>query len=158
MLKLHTMENSTLARYNRIYDQLVELLKATHHPFSRMATIAALLHHKVKGFYWTGFYFLEEGELIVGPYQGPVACLKLEKNRGVCWASVNAQKCVVVDNVHEFPGHIACSALSNSEIVVPVKNKQGKIVAVLDVDSREFSRFDELDREGLEKIVTLVYG
>lgn len=152
------MKNSTLARYDRIFEQLSELLSASEHPFTRMATVAALLHHKMKGFFWTGFYFLEDNELIVGPYQGPVACLKLKKATGVCWASVIQGKSIVVPDVHEFPGHIACSSLTNSEIVVPVKNRQGEIVAVLDVDSREFGRFNEMDQQGLEKIVQLIYN
>lgn len=152
------MKSSTLARYDRIYEQLSELVVATDNPFTRMATIAALLHHKTKGFFWTGFYFLHSGELIVGPYQGPIACLKLKEGTGVCWASVNQGKSIVVPNVHEFPGHIACSSLTNSEIVVPVRNKSGEIVAVLDVDSREYDRFDEIDCQGLEKIVKLIYN
>lgn len=152
------MKNSTQARYDRIYDQLSELFVASKHPFTRMTTTAALLHHKMKGFFWTGFYFLHDDELIVGPYQGPVACLKLKKPTGVCWASVNQGMSLVVPDVHAFPGHIACSTLTNSEIVVPVKNKEGEIVAVLDIDSREFGRFDEMDRQGLERIVQLIYN
>lgn len=152
------MKNSTLNRYNRMYDQLSELLNTSANPFTRMSTIAALLHYKMKGFFWTGFYFLQDGELIVGPYQGPVACLKLKKDTGVCWGAINQGMSLVVDDVHKFPGHIACSSLTNSEIVVPVKNKEGEIVAVLDVDSREFGRFDDADRHGLERIAQLIYN
>jgi GAF domain-containing protein len=124
-----------------------------------MSTIAALLHHKFSSYFWTGFYYLDEqGNLIVGPYQGPVACLKLKKDTGVCWAGINTQKSVVVGDVEEFPGHIACSSLSKSEIVVPVRNAEGEVVAVLDVDSRELNAFDETDREELEKIVGLIYS
>ncbi|WP_462319217.1 GAF domain-containing protein [Marinilabilia sp.] len=124
-----------------------------------MSTIAALLHHKFSSYFWTGFYYLDEqGNLIVGPYQGPVACLKLKKETGVCWAGINTQKSVVVGDVEEFPGHIACSSLSKSEIVVPVRNAEGEVVAVLDVDSRELNAFDEPDREELEKIVGLIYS
>jgi L-methionine (R)-S-oxide reductase len=144
-------------RYARVYKQLEELLAATEHPVSRMTTISALLHHKMSGYFWTGFYFIHDGQLIVGPYQGPVACLKLKKDTGVCWAGINSGKSVVVADVHDFPGHIACSSLSNSEIVVPVRNISGEVVAVLDVDSRELNRFDEVDRIELEKIVELVY-
>jgi len=144
-------------RYERLYTQIKGLIGATASPISRMATISALLHHKMAGYYWTGFYLLEDGELIVGPYQGPVACLKLKKDTGVCWAGVNRDESIVVGDVHQFPGHIACSSQTNSEIVVPVRNKQGQVVAVLDVDSREFSCFDNDDRVGLEKIVTLIY-
>lgn len=145
-------------RYQRIFKQIEELIPATESPWSRMSTVAALLHHKMPDYFWTGFYFLDEaGNLIVGPYQGPVACLKLKKDTGVCWAGVNTGKSVVVGNVEEFPGHIACSSLSQSEIVVPVRDKSGNVVAVLDIDSREINTFDETDREELEKIVALVY-
>ncbi len=149
--------NKKLEKYNRLYDQILELTADKPSVISRMATIAAVLHHKMSGFFWTGFYLLEGGELMVGPYQGPLACLRLKKDTGVCWAGVNRKESVVVDDVHDFPGHIACSSLSNSEIVVPVLNNAGDVVGVLDVDSREFSNFDDDDRVGLEKIVSLIY-
>jgi len=123
-----------------------------------MATINAILHHKFNYYYWTGFYELIDGDLLVSAYQGPVACLKLKKDTGVCWAGINTKNTVVVANVHDFPGHIACSSASNSEIVVPVFNKEGKVVAVLDIDSKELNSFDEADRVGLEKIVALIYN
>ncbi|TCO05396.1 GAF domain-containing protein [Natronoflexus pectinivorans] len=150
-------DKSKTGRYNRLYDQIKELVLPVNNPVSRMSTITALLHHKMKGYFWTGFYFLDAGELIVGPYQGPIACLKLKKNTGVCWAGINSGESVVVEDVHQFPGHIACSSLSNSEIVVPVRNSNNEVVAVLDVDSREFAMFDETDRIHLEKIVALIY-
>lgn len=146
-----------LERYNRIYNQLDELFTEDYTPIARMATIAALLHHKMKGFFWTGFYLLENDELMVGPYQGSLACIKLAKDTGVCWAGINREEAVVVPDVHKFPGHIACDNRSNSEIVVPLKNKEGNIVGVLDVDSSEFDNFDESDTQGLEKILSLVY-
>lgn len=145
-------------RYERIYSQIKELIIATNDPFARMATINALLHHKFTNYYWTGFYQLIDGELIVGPYQGPIACLKLKKDTGVCWAGINGKATVVVPDVHDFPGHIACSSASNSEIVVPVFNSDHEVVAVLDVDSKEYDSFDEVDQKCLEKIVTLIYA
>lgn len=148
---------SKVKRYKRIYEQVKQLIVATPNPVSRMATINALLHHKFPLYYWTGFYELVDGELVVGAYQGPVACLKLKKDIGVCWAGINTGETVIVDNVHEFPGHIACSSASNSEIVIPVKDRSGKTVAVLDVDSKEFAAFDEVDKAGLEKMVSLIY-
>lgn len=157
ILPIMTKEKKA-GRYARIYAQAETLIKATTHPVSRMATLTALLHHKQSGFFWTGFYLLEQGALVVGPYQGPVACLNLKKDTGVCWAAVNRGDSVVVADVHQFPGHIACSSQSNSEIVVPVRNGAGEIVAVLDVDSRDFDRFDEEDRKGLEKMVELIYS
>ena len=153
------MKDQTKAkRYERVYDQIKQLIEATTNPASRMATINAILHHKFNYYYWTGFYELKNGELLVGPYQGPVACLKLKKDVGVCWAGINQKKSIVVPNVHDFPGHIACSSASNSEIVVPVFNNKSEVVAVLDVDSKEYDSFDEVDRIGLEKIVELIYA
>ncbi|WP_075591237.1 GAF domain-containing protein [Labilibacter marinus] len=149
-------KSSKLAKYNRLYKQIEELTSPINNPISRMATLVAILHHKMKGFFWTGFYLLDEGELLVGPYQGPIACLRLKKDVGVCWAGVNTKETVVVDDVEEFPGHIACSSLSKSEIVVPLKNKD-KVVGVLDVDSRDLAQFDNEDKEGLEMLLELIY-
>jgi L-methionine (R)-S-oxide reductase len=151
------MENQKKSsRYTRIYNQLKDLLTKTDDPDARMATIAAVLHHKMDYFFWTGFYFLREGELIVKSYQGPVACQVLEKNKGVCWASVNQAKTIIVPDVHLFPGHIACDSRSRSEIVIPVRNNQGRITGVLDVDSKSPGSFDETDALFLEKIVSLL--
>lgn len=144
------------SRYSRIYEQVKELTTPVNNPYSRMATIAAILHHKMGFYFWTGFYMLDNGDLHVGPYQGPLACLRLRKHTGVCWAAVNGGKTVIVGNVEEFPGHIACSSLSKSEIVVPLI-ENGVVVGCLDVDSRDINSFDEIDKEGLEKIVSLIY-
>lgn len=149
--------SAKLSKYERLYNQIEELTTPINSPISRMATISAILHHKMKGYFWTGFYLLQEGELLVGPYQGPLACLRLKKDTGVCWAGINTQQTVIVDDVETFPGHIACSSLSKSEIVVPVFNKSEEIVGVLDIDSRDLSNFDKEDKEGLEKIVELIY-
>jgi len=121
-----------------------------------MASITALLHFKMPHFFWTGFYILQGEELIVGPYQGPLACQVLDKKRGVCWASLESKKTIIVPDVHKFPGHIACDPRSNSEIVVPLLTEEGQAWAVLDVDSRQFNAFSEVDRNWLEKIVKLV--
>ena len=145
------------ARYGRIIDQLRDLLTKTDNPDARMATIVAVLHHKFDYFFWTGFYLLNEGELIVRSYQGPLACQVLKKNAGVCWASINQQKTIVVPDVHQFPGHIACDSRSSSEIVVPVTDKNGVILGVLDVDSENVNSFNEVDAENLEAIVRLIY-
>ncbi len=144
-------------KYQRQFLQLEELLKKTDDVISRMSTIAALLHYKFDGFFWTGFYLLKQGKLLVGPYQGPLACQELKTNTGVCWAAINKKKTVVVPDVHKFPGHIACDTRSNSEIVVPVRNWHGQIMGVLDIDSQNFSNFDEIDATNLEKIVALIY-
>lgn len=143
-------------RYERLYTQISELLKDKEYPVARMSTIVAVLHHKMEYFFWTGFYLLEAGELIVGPYQGPVACILLEKDKGVCWAGVNRGETIVVPDVHKFPGHIACDSRSNSEIVVPLKTAEGEIYGVLDVDSTDLNSFDEVDGHWLEKIIKLL--
>lgn len=144
------------ARYDRIHDQLVELFAKNNDPIARMATISALLHHKMPHFFWTGFYRLIEGKLFVGPYQGPLACAVLDGPEGVCWACVNQQEAIIVPDVHTFAGHVACDARSQSEIVLPVRDPAGNVVAVLDVDSDQPDSFSEVDRAGLEKIVALV--
>ena len=144
------------ARYERIFDQLAELFAENNDPVARMATISALLHHKMPHFFWTGFYRLVDGKLVVGPYQGPLACAVLDGPEGVCWACVNRGESIIVPDVHAFEGHVACDARSQSEIVVPVRDKAGKIVAVLDVDSDQPDSFSTVDQVGLEKIVALV--
>ena len=143
-------------RYKRIISQIEELIQKTTDPLARMSTIAAVLHHKFDYYFWTGFYRLMEKELTVCCYQGSVACLVLEKHKGVCWTVVDEQKTQIVEDVSKFPGHIACDSRSASEIVVPVW-KDDKIVAVLDVDSKKLDSFDEIDAEYLEKIVNLIY-
>ena len=143
-------------RYKRLYTQIEYLLKKSNDETAHMATVSAVLYNKMEYFFWCGFYRLVNGELIVGAYQGPVACQILAKDKGVCWAAVNQGKTIVVPDVHLFPDHIACDSRSKSEIVVPYKDKIGKITAVLDVDSSELGSFDEIDAEYLEKIVALI--
>ena len=145
-------------RYSRIYQQLEDLMQTAGYPLSRMATIAAVLHHKMDYFFWTGFYLLVDGELMVHAYQGPVACMHLEKGKGVCWSGVERQQTVVVPDVEQFPDHIACDERSQSEIVVPVRKQDGEIVGVLDIDSSEKASFDEVDEKWLEKIVNMIYA
>ncbi len=123
-----------------------------------MSTIVALLHHKMDGFFWTGFYFLHDDKLIVGPYQGPVACQELKKGKGVCWAAVEKKQTIVVPDVDKFPEHIACDSRSKSEIVVPVTNEDNEIVAVLDIDSTIYSNFSKDDGLELERIVKMIYS
>jgi L-methionine (R)-S-oxide reductase len=144
-----TEKENLAKRYQRIWVQLHELFQKTENKISRMSTAAALLHHKMPHFYWTGFYIRTGDELQVGPYQGTLACLSLEKNKGVCWAGVRRRKTVVVPDVHKFPGHIACDSRSNAEIIVPLFAAGKKVWAVLDVDSRQLNAFSEVDREWL---------
>lgn len=144
-------------RYARIRKQLESLLVKTEDPLARMATICAVLHHKMDHFFWTGFYLLKSDQLVVGPYQGPVACQELEKDRGVCWAALNRASPVVVPDVHAFPGHITCDSRSKSEITLPVFNQNGEIVAIFDVDSDRVDSFSEVDQLALTGIIEMIY-
>lgn len=143
-------------RYQRLYTQLKELLIKSTDPTARMATVSAVLYHKMDYFFWCGFYHLVNGELTVGPYQGPVACQVLKKDTGVCWAGVNSGQSIIVPDVEKFPGHIACDSRSKSEIVIPLRNRAGEVYGVLDVDSTSLASFNETDRAWLEKIVGLL--
>lgn len=152
-------ESKKVGRYERLLVQLTELVKKSTDASARMCSIAAVLHHKMPDFFWTGFYLLtEDGRLVVRTYQGPVACMELKKDTGVCWAGINQQKSIVVPDVEAFPGHIACDSRSKSEVVVPVFDRQGKVVGVLDIDSDKLNTFTETDAQMLEKIVALIYS
>ena len=150
-----THENKA-AKYDRVVAQLEELYQKTPDPIARMATAAALLKGKFKYFFWVGFYRLVDGELTVGPYQGSLACQVLRKHSGVCWAAIDRGETVLVPDVEKFPGHIACDGRSKSEVVVPLRDRDGRIWAVLDVDSDELDSFDVDDAKGLEKVAALI--
>ena len=143
-------------RYSRILKQLEELAKKSDNHISHMATIAAVLHYKMEYFFWTGFYLLQDGRLLVGPYQGPVACQELEKDKGVCWTGIKSGESILVPDVHKFSDHIACDSRSKSEIVVPLYNQNQEIIGVLDIDSKDINSFDEIDVIWLEKIIKLI--
>ena len=151
------MSASKLAKYDRLYERIGQYVQTTDDIWARLATMEAVLHHKMQSFFWTGVYALIDDELIVRSYQGPVACQKLKHHTGVCWAAVNSGETVIVGNVEEFPGHIACNAMSKSEIVIPIRNREGRIFACLDVDSDRLNAFDEEDEQGLKKILTLLF-
>jgi GAF domain-containing protein len=145
-----------------IYDQaILELqirIRDSRLPVERMATAVAVLHSKLKHFFWTGFYLLVDGQLTVGPYQGAPACVVLEPHRGVCWAGIDRGTTVVVSDVHKFEGHIACDGRANSEIVAPLRNPAGEIVGVLDVDSADFDAFDEVDEVKLQEVLAMIFA
>ena len=138
-------------KYTSILPQAAFLLEGEDDIIANMANLSALLHQAF-GFWWTGFYRVAGKELVLGPFQGPLACTHIPFGRGVCGIAWKNGETVIVPDVEEFPGHIACSSESRSEIVVPVRNDNG-IVAVLDIDSRELGCFDDIDRKYLEKIV-----
>jgi len=144
-------------RYGRVINQLEELLTATPDPVSRMATVSALLYHKMGHYFWFGFYRIIDGEMLVGPYQGSVACQVLQKDVGVCWACANQAESIIVPDVEKFPGHIACDSRSKSEIVIPVRNADGKVLAVLDADSDKLDMYDEVDEVNLRKIADMIF-
>jgi GAF domain-containing protein len=141
--------------YEELLNEVKSFIQDENDKIACMANVAALIHERF-GFWWTGFYRVIGEELVLGPFQGPVACTRICKGRGVCGTSWNEARTVIVPNVHEFPGHIACSSLSNSEIVVPVFDECGNVTGVLDIDSRDFDTFDETDAEWLEKICRLI--
>lgn len=149
-------DSQRLAQFERICDQLAGLIAKTDDPVAHRATAIALLHHKIPRVSWSGFYLLHGDELVVDVYQGPVACLVLAKHTGVCWAAIDRAESLVVSDVEAFPGHIACDAGSRSELVVPLFGEEGFPIGVLDIDSHEVDRFDDIDRQGYEMIVRLL--
>ena len=141
-------------KYEALVPVVKSLLDGEPDEIARMANLAALLHGEF-GFWWTGFYRVSGEELVLGPFQGPVACTRILKGRGVCGTAWCEARTVVVPDVEKFPGHIACSSESRSEIVVPLWNG-GLVAGVLDIDSREFSTFDDTDAFWLEKIAGIL--
>ena len=141
-------------KYQELYKTIESVISGESDQIANMANTAALLHEAF-GFWWTGFYIIKDEQLVLGPFQGPVACTRIGFGKGVCGTSWERRETIVVPDVHQFPGHIACSSLSQSEIVVPMFHN-GEIYAVLDIDSKDLATFDEVDKEWLEKIVTLL--
>jgi GAF domain-containing protein len=141
-------------RYKLLTAQIDSLIAGETDSVAMMANVCAAIQETM-GFFWTGFYRVVGDELLLGPFQGPVACMHIGFGRGVCGTAWKQRETIVVPDVELFPGHIACSSLSRSEIVVPVFDKAGEVVAVLDIDSKELATFDDTDREYLEKIVNL---
>ena len=140
-------------KYRLLERQVAALLEGETDVIAKMANVAAVLHETF-GFWWTGFYRVAEDELVLGPFQGPVACMHIPFGKGVCGTAWKRNETVVVPDVEQFPGPIACSSASRSEIVVPVHGPDGAVTAVLDIDSDRLATFDEEDRGWLEKIVT----
>ncbi|MCR5828240.1 MAG: GAF domain-containing protein [Bacteroidales bacterium] len=146
---------SKAQQYDLLALQLKALLEGETDPVAKMANMAAVLHAEF-GFWWTGFYRVSGEELILGPFQGPVACMHIPFRKGVCGTAWARNETVVVPDVEQFPGHIACSSASRSEIVVPVHDPHGAVVAVLDIDSDRLGTFDDVDKEALERLVKLL--
>ena len=142
-------------RYERLLRSAEALLADEKDETANLANVAALLKSEFD-FWWVGFYLVKENRLVLGPFQGPVACTRIGYGKGVCGTAWARAESVVVPDVHQFEGHIACSAASNSEIVVPLKKADGSVWGVLDVDSTDFNAFDETDRLALEQLVKLL--
>jgi GAF domain-containing protein len=151
---LHVIQGTKEEQYQSLIPQIKALIEGETDVTANLANVSAALKEQFKWF-WVGFYIVRNNELVVGPFQGPVACTRIKKGKGVCGTSWAEAKTIIVEDVEKFPGHIACSSLSKSEIVIPAF-KNGNVIAVLDVDSEDLNHFDETDARYLEQIVKLL--
>ena len=152
--ELHIAQGGKEEKYALLYKQIEAVTESESDTIANMANVAAMIHHTF-GFWWTGFYRVIDSMLVLGPFQGPLACSRIAYGRGVCGTAWKESTTQVVPDVEQFPGHIACSSASKSEIVVPII-KENTVTAVLDIDSEHLATFDETDRQWLEKIVELL--
>lgn len=143
-----------MEKYQLINAQLEALIQDVPHRIANMANAAALLYHSLGDLNWAGFYLMEDGKLVLGPFQGKTACIEICVGKGVCGTAVERDEIMLVEDVHQFPGHIACDSASNSEIVLPI-HANGEIIGVLDIDSPSLARFDKEDYEGLAEFVRI---
>jgi len=151
---LNIVSGSKADQYDALFPQIKALLDGEHDLIANLANVAAALKEQFD-FFWIGFYLVKDDQLVLGPFQGPVACTRIRYNKGVCGTAWAQEKSLIVPNVDEFPGHIACNSLSKSEIVIPLyKNKQ--IIGVLDVDSSKLDDFDHIDEVKLTQILSLI--
>ncbi|WP_333608746.1 GAF domain-containing protein [Arsukibacterium sp.] len=148
------MSSEKSAMYDLLLQQGQALVEHESDLIANMANLSALLFNSLPDLNWAGFYIMRDGELVLGPFQGQVACVRIPVGKGVCGTAVATGEVQLVKDVHEFPGHIACDAASNSEIVLPVR-QSGAIIAVLDIDSPLLARFDEQDKQGLQQLVAM---
>ncbi len=149
------------ARYAEVEDEILAVLEGETNLTARMATVSAMLADAFPRFFWTGFYVVDPdkaGELVVGPYQGTLGCLRIAFGRGVCGTAARDLETQIVEDVHAFPGHIACDSRSVSEIVVPVRDAAGQLIAVFDVDATEKAAFDAIDATALERLMGRVFA
>lgn len=143
------------AKYEALLPQIKSLFEGEHNHIANMANLAAVLKSTFD-FLWVGFYLVDGDSLVLGPFQGPLACTRLFRGKGVCAAAWEKNETVVVPDVEAFPGHVACSSLSKSEVVLPVRDKEGEVLAVLDIDSVNLDAFDQDDVDGLERMVAVL--
>lgn len=153
--ELHITGTSKAERYEQLYPQIKSLIEGEPDLIANLANIASALKYSMN-FFWVGFYLVKGDELVLGPFQGTIACTRIKKGKGVCGKAWELNDVIIVDDVDQFPGHIACSTLSKSEIVLPFYNSKKEIIGVLDVDSDEYSSFDRTDEEWLTKIILLL--
>ncbi|MFN3857656.1 MAG: GAF domain-containing protein [Caulobacter sp.] len=156
-----TLSADKAARYAEVAREIAAVLDGEPNLTARMATVASMLANSFDHYFWTGFYVVDperENELVVGPYQGTLGCLRIAFGRGVCGAAAATGETQLVADVHAFPGHIACDGRSQSEIVVPVKDRAGRLLAVFDVDSDQPAAFDAVDQDGIERILKATFG
>ena len=146
--------NSKTELYCHLQSQFSSLLEGERDFIANAANFSSLLYYSLPDVNWAGFYLLKDGELVLGPFQGQPACVRIEIGKGVCGTAAQERQTIMVENVHEFPGHIACDSASNSEIVVPLV-KDGELIGVLDLDSPLLARFDEEDAEGLNELASM---
>ena len=144
-----------MVNYKSIADQIISLAEEERDFVPLLSNVSALIWQSLDRINWAGFYLMDKGSLLLGPFQGKVACIRIKPGRGVCGTAAAEEKTLRVDNVHEFPGHIACDSASNSEIVVPIRSG-GRVVGVLDIDSPDLCRFSEEDEKGLEEVVRAI--
>ena len=149
------MRNDKHALYDELAEELAALLDGEPDLVANAANMAALIYHGLRDLNWAGFYFARDGELVLGPFQGKPACVRIAWGKGVCGSAASRGVSIVVPDVHEFPGHIACDAISRSELVVPLLSG-GWVVGVLDLDSPRLARFDDADRVGCERLVAIL--
>ena len=142
-------------QYKLLVAQIASLIDGEKDMIAVMSNVAAAIHQTM-GFWWTGFYRVIDNELVLGPFQGPVACMHIPYGKGVCGTAWQRAETIIVPDVEQFPGHIACSSESKSEIVVPVFGREGKVMAVFDIDSEHLATFDDIDRKYLEEICQLI--
>lgn len=148
--ELQVSAGTKAEQYQSLLPQIKAVIDAETDLIANLANVCACLKEQFR-WLWVGFYLVKDNELVLGPFQGPLACTRIKKGKGVCGASWEKNQTLIVPDVNAFPGHIACSSLSLSEIVVPI-TRNGKVVAVLDVDSEQYTQFDETDREYLEEL------
>lgn len=152
---LHIPKGSRAEKYEALFPQIEGLVSGEKDLTANLANIAAAIK-EVFGFFWVGFYLVKDNQLVLGPFQGPVACTRIPFTKGVCGHAYTTAETIIVPDVEVFPGHIACASASKSEIVLPVKNHAGEVTMVLDVDSDLLNDFSEVDQQGLEKILGLI--